>query len=406
MRVRQLVIAVVASLGATACLTPTDPANVPVGAVRVTLGDRALTLDTLGVRRTARVNATAIAREGYELPITSFHYASSDSTIASVDSSGVVLALTPGTAHIAATAPDGTRGLATVVVVPSTVDYDIAVGGAPGAIVFSPDYTKAYVAVAGGSVAFLDAIGFFRLTTLALSDDIADLATTPSRLYATHPTANAVSVIATATRTVEARIALEGAPAAAASRGARVWIATPALHRIVVVEGTTVSSSFGVDGEPGKLALSADGSRLYVAVHVGDGWQLEVLDAGVGTVQGSVVLPGQPVGLGVGTRGGAEYVYALIPATNQLIELTVADGRPAIARASTAPQGAGGIAARDGATPLLIVSGSPLGILDANALRVIDSISGAGAGTVAVRPDGLFVFVGAPDRSAVRVIGL
>src|SRR5690242_20835600 len=138
MRARHLGLAIAASmvLGATGCLTPLDPDRVPIGAVHVTIGDRALTLDTLGVRRTARVKAIAIARDGYELPIANFQFASSSDAVATVDSSGMVLAIAPGTARVAAIAPDGTRGEATVVVVPSTVDYDIPVGGAPRAIAF------------------------------------------------------------------------------------------------------------------------------------------------------------------------------------------------------------------------------------------------------------------------------
>src|SRR5438270_6587664 len=137
MRVRLLSAA--ATLLVTACLAPMDPARVPIGAVRVTLGDRSLTLDTIAVRRAVRVNAVALARDGgYELPIATFRYASSNTASAIVDSLGVVHAIAPGSAVISASASDGTRGQATVVVVPSSVDYDIPIGGAPGAITFSP----------------------------------------------------------------------------------------------------------------------------------------------------------------------------------------------------------------------------------------------------------------------------
>ena len=389
----------------TGCLTPMDPAHVPVGSVRVTLGVRALTLDTLGVRRTARVNAVAIARDGYELPIAHFQFASSNTTVATVDSSGVVLAIAPGRATITATAPDGTRGEASVVVVPSTVDYDIPVGGAPRAIVFSPDYTKAYVAVAGGSMAFLDAIGFFDVTTLKLPEEIGDIAATASRLYATHPSANAVSVVATATRQLETRIQLDGAPGAAVAHADRAWIAEPTLGRVAIIEGSSLGASFTVPGAPSHMALSGDASRLYASLHDANGWSLLMLDATTGSEQWRVALPGDAVALAVGSgRDGGERVYAAV--AGQLLEFSVVGAQLEPERSAPLPTTAGGVAARGGATPLVVVSGSPLGIFDGDALALLDTVQNAGGGCVAMRPDGLFVFVAAPEAGAVRVIGL
>ena len=398
---------VAALLLATGCLTPLDPATLPVGAVRVTLGDHALSVETLGVRRTARVNAVAIAREGYELPITNFQFASSNSAVASVDSSGVVLAIAPGRATISATAPDGAHGDATVVVVPSTVDYDISVGGAPRAIVFSPDYTKAYVAVASGSIAFLDAIGFFKVTTLALPDEIGDIAATASLLYATHPSTNAVSVVATATRELEMRIQLDGAPGAVVAHGNRAWIAEPTLQRIAVIDGSSPGQSFGLSGAPSHLALSADGSRLYASVHDASGWSLVMVDASSGAVQSRAALPGDVVALTVGSGSdGGERVYAVLSAQPELVSFAVSSGQLSLERRMSLGSVPGGVAARGGATPLVVVSGSPLGIFDGGTLSLLDTVQNAGGGCVAMRPDGLFVFVGAPDAGAVRVIGL
>lgn len=388
----------------TGCLTPMDPARVPVGSVRVTLGEHALTLDTLGVRRTARVNAVAIARDGYELPIANFQFASSNATVATVDSSGVVLAIAPGRATITATAPDGTHGEASVVVVPSTVDYDISVGGAPSAIVFSPDYTKAYVAVAGGSIAFLDAIGFFKVTTLKLPAEIGDMAATASLLYATHPGANAVSVVATATRELVTRISLDGAPGAAVAHGDRAWIAEPTLGRIAIIDGSSLGASFAVAGAPSHLALSANASRLYASVHDANGWSLVMLDASTGAEQSRVTLPGDAIALAVGGGSdGGERVYAAV--AGQLQEYSVGN-QLTLERSAPLASAAGGVAARGGATPLVVVSGSPLGIYDGGALALLDTVQNAGGGYVAMRPDGLFVFVAAPDAGAVRVIGL
>lgn len=394
-------------ISAGACLAPMDPGKVPIGQVRVTLGDRALTLDTIAVRRTVRVNAVALAREGYELPVADFRYGSSNSAVAAVDSLGMAHGVAPGTATITAVAPDGTQGAATVVVVPSAVDYSIDVGGAPGDIAFSPDYTKAYVAVAGGSVAFVDALGFFRTGTVSLGDDIGGLAATASLLYVTHPGANAVSIVATATHDVAARVPLAGTPTAVVARGARAWIAERAAHAIAVFDGTEPTTSFSVLGEPVQLALSEDGSRLYVALLENGTWNVAVLDAATGVQQGAVALPGEPVAITVATGAdGADHVYAAIPSARSLLELSVTRGQPAIDRSVAIPETAGGVAARGGTSPVVVVSGLPLGMYDGATLSLEDSIPDGGTGRVTVRPDGLFVFVGDGATGFVRVIGL
>lgn len=393
----------------TGCLAPMDPASVPIGQIRVTLGDRSLTLDTLAVRRTVRVNAVALARDGgYELPIASFRYASSNTSSATVDSLGVVHAIAPGSAVISASASDGTRGQATVVVVPSSVDYDIAIGGVPGAITFSPDYTKAYVVLQGHSLAFIDAIGFFTASTMPLDTDIGDLAATGSLLYATHPTDGSVSVIATSTHELRARIPVGGSPTGVVPRGTRAWVATGGSQRIAVLDGESLTTSFAVQGSPSALALSGDGSLLYAAVMNGDAWSVAVIDASSGVERGRVAMPGRPAKLAPAVDAtGAERVYVVMPDIDRLAELTM-DGsaRPMIARTSTIAAGAGGAAVRGGDTPLVVVSGSPLGIYDGSTLGLIDAVAGAGTGAVALRPDGLFVFVGSPATNSVRVIGL
>jgi DNA-binding beta-propeller fold protein YncE len=407
MRVRTSFFTAVLCTLSAGCLTPIDPASVPVGAVRVTLGDRAAALDTIAVRRTVRVNAVAVAREGYELPLATFRFASSNPGVAQVDSLGMVLGIAPGTATITAAAPDGTQGAATVVVVPSTVDYSIDVGGVPGDIAFSPDYTKAYVAVSGGSVAFLDALGFLRTSILPLGNDIGGLAATASLLYVTHPAANAVSIITTATHDLAARIAVAGSPSAVVARGTRAWVAERTGAAIAVFDGSAATTSFSVRGEPSQLALSEDGERLYVSVHDSGTWRLALFDATSDVEQGSVTIPGEPIALSVAAGAdGTDHVYAVIPSTQTMLELSVTRGQPSIERSAVVPSMSGGVAARGGTNPLVVVSGSPLGMYDGATLGLVDTVAGGGTGHVAIRPDGLFVFVGDGSSGVVRVIGL
>ena len=132
MHVRHLALA--ALVAVAGCLTPLDPSAVRIAAIRVTIGDAQHTVDTIRVRRTARIQAAAFASQGYDLGITDFHYASSDTSVATVDQSGIVRGVAPGTATITVTAPQGHSATVTVVVRTTTVEFTIPLGAAPGAI--------------------------------------------------------------------------------------------------------------------------------------------------------------------------------------------------------------------------------------------------------------------------------
>src|SRR5688500_4139278 len=118
-------------LGTSAgCLDPVDPAQVEVAEIRVVFG-AADSADTVQVRGTTRARAVALAREGYDLGRTDFIFSSSDTTVATVDASGVVRGVRPGTAVVTATLPDGRSGDGSVQVVSSTIAYTIPVGASP-----------------------------------------------------------------------------------------------------------------------------------------------------------------------------------------------------------------------------------------------------------------------------------
>ena len=78
------------ALGSMACLDPIAPGTMEIGMVRVTIGSRGAELDTIQVRATTRVQAVALALEGYDVGVTNFRYASSDTLVATVDSLGTV----------------------------------------------------------------------------------------------------------------------------------------------------------------------------------------------------------------------------------------------------------------------------------------------------------------------------
>ena len=196
MRVRLLLTA--ALLGTGGCLSPADPSSGDVAAVRVTIGDGGFAADTVQVRATTRVHAAAIAPAGYDLGLTGFTYTSSNSGVASVDENGTVRGVAPGSATITATAPKGGKSASVaVLVVPSTIAYTINVGGSPGSIAFSTDYTRAYVATATDSLVVIDALGFFRTNVAPIGASASSIAATSGEIYITHASLDSVTRVTT-----------------------------------------------------------------------------------------------------------------------------------------------------------------------------------------------------------------
>lgn len=403
-RLRPFLLAMLLPLGA--CLTPTDATRVPVAQVRVTLGDHDGTTDTIQVRGTTRVHAAALAREGYDIGETRFAYASSDTSIAVVDSLGTVRGVAPGTATISATAPQGKSGHATVVVVPATIAYTIDVGSQPGAIAFSTDYTRAYALTAPDSLVVIDALGFFRSAALALGHPAAALAATSTSIYATHPDIDSVTVVSAATNEVTGRIWVGAGPEGAVGSGDRAYIATRYDRKVVILDHGALTLGIPVGGEPHALAISGDGSRLFATVRRDDGWYLLAIAPSYPDTLGSVALPAPPIAVTASADGSRAWVLLASPARVVAIADTARDGHLAIAGSATVGSGATGISARWTGRADVVVSGDPLLVLDGATLDETVRIPGAGMGWVTVRPDGLFAFIGAPQSGLIDVIGL
>ena len=406
MRRRAERFALVLLLGAGACLSPTDPADEPIAAVRVTIGDGASREDTIQARATTRVHAAALASEGYELPVAGFGFASSDQSVAVVDELGTVRGVSPGEATITAVAPGGgPSGSVVVVVVPSTIAYTIDVGWGAGAMTFSTDFTRAYVATGSGSVVVVDALGFFRADEIALGADVDGLAATGSRLYATHADIDSVSVVGTARNDLEGRIWIGAGPVGAAATPARAVIAARWDRRVVLLEEGQPPLGVPVDGEPAALALSGDGTRLYATVRRDDGWHLVGIAPAWPDTLGSIRLAGEPTALA--TNGDGSRIYVLLGSA-RTVAVYVETGEGTYALDGTVETGdaPGGIGARRFGPAHVVVSGSPAIVFDGESLEVTDRIEGAGRGAVAVRPDGLFAFIADPDGGVIHVLGL
>jgi DNA-binding beta-propeller fold protein YncE len=402
MHVRQL--ALIALVAVAGCLSPVDPSSVRIAAIRVTIGDGQHTVDTIRVRRTARIEAAAFASQGYDLGITSFQYASSDTSVATVDQSGIVRGVAPGTATIRVTAPQGHSATVTVVVRTTTVEFTIPLGSAPGDIAFSQDYARGYVTTAGDSLAVIDAFGFLRIRSIAIGLPESHVAASSDAVFITHPAADSVTVVSIGSSTIARRIHVAGAPDAIVASATAAFVASRDATSISVLDASGVIGSIALGGSPRQLAAARTSSLLFATVNTNGVWTLVAADQGRRTTLGSIALPGPT--LAVTTNGDGSRVYVLL-ATGEIRAFTATAAGILTAAGSVATQnGATDIAARVAGPPDLLVAGEPLLLLDGPTLTTFDRVAGAGNGNVAIRPDGLFAFVSAPSSRNINVVGL
>ena len=400
---RRNIAALLLLMSATACLEPLDPSSVPVAKVIVRVGANQAA-DTIQVRHTARVYATAYAREGYDIGLTNFTYETSNEAVATVDANGTVQAIAPGEATITATAPQGQSGSVKILVRPSVIAYTLGAPLEPGAIAFSTDYTRAFVAVKPESIAVFDALGFFRLTTIALNHMPVRIAATSSRVYATHTDVDSVSVMNTASSTLQGTIWVGAGPLGVAAAGNRAFIATRFDRKVVIVENGVVGLGIPVGGEPHELAASIDGKRVFASVDRGaEGWALVAMDPTFPDTLGSVVLSGEPKAIATNREGSR--VYVLIGSTVYAFASNTT-GSYVAAGSVAVSTNAGGIAASSGVNPYVVVSGDETVILNGETLVELERIPEAGRGFVRVRPDGLFAFIASPEANVVHVVVL
>lgn len=405
MRVRLLTAA--ALLVTAGCLSPIDPATTDIAAVHATIGDAGFAADTIQVRATTRVHASALAAAGYDLGVAGFTYKSSNTAVAVVDDNGTVRGVAPGSATITATAPKGGKSASvSVLVVPSTIAYTIAIGGSPGPIAFSTDYTRAYVATAEDSLVVVDALGFFRTNVAPIGAGASGIAATMSAIYITHSALDSVSRVTTGSSQPLSSVFVGAGPTGIVSLGAVAWVAARYDRRIAEVEGGEVTGSVLLAGEPHDLARDRDGTTLFATVDVGGGaWRVAVIHPASSDTSASFAIAPSPTAIAASATGGRVYV---LYAGERLVRVYTS-GSGGWTLQGTVATGAspGGIAARHvGDIPYVVVSGEPAIVFDGVSLEVYDRITGAGTGPVAIRPDGLFAFVAAPGTTSVNVLGL
>lgn len=383
----------------SACLSPMDPSSAEVELVYVTFGAARRTVDTISVRGTIRAQAVAYATEGYDIGITRFEFRSSDPSVAVVDSLGTVRGIAPGTTVITASAA-GKEGRATLVVTPSTIAYRITLGAAPEALAFSTDATRLYAPQRPDSLAIIDALGQLRLAAVSIGAGANRAAATTSHVIAFEAGSASASLLAVATERAAGTLALGAASNDIVALGDRAWVAQSG--RIAVIDGTTVTGQIAIPGDVMRLAVSRRVPRLAAAVRSGSAWRVVILSVPAGTVIATVTMSGEPAGIALSGDGTRLFV---LDAVRRVVDVF---GGPGFALAGSVPTGEspGGIDVRQSGRPTVVVSGEPLVVFDGSSLVEEERIPEVGRGRVAIRPDGLFAYVTDPGSRVIRVVAL
>ncbi len=192
----------------------------------------------------------------------------------------------------------------------------IAVGSVPTSVTFLPNGTRAYVANLGDSVvSVIDVATHAVITTVKLSGKPLRVLASPdgNTVYATTD-AGTLEFIATATNTTSPDTLALGAVfngVALSPTQSLVYVSsTTNGHVYEVNTATRASRSFNMGGTPQDIAVSHDGSTLYIANETGP---MEVRDAATLNQTTTVALATDVFGLTI-TPDGTQ-LYATIANT-------------------------------------------------------------------------------------------
>lgn len=149
----------------------------------------------------------------------------------------------------------------------------ITVGSSPWGMAVTPDGSRAYVANNGGnSVSFINLNTNTVLNTISFgSGDPYAVAITPdgSEVWVTEPLTGRIGVIDTSTNTYSSQVGTFATPLYVVfnSAGTYAWVSENSSNTVKKVDSSngSVSLSIPTGVGPEGLALSPDGSRLYVA---------------------------------------------------------------------------------------------------------------------------------------------
>ena len=223
--------------------------------------------------------------------------------------------------------------------------------------------------------------------------------------YITNKSANTVSVIDIATKTVTATVPVGMGPegVGVSLDGTRVYIANRLSADVSVINtaSNTVVATVAVGTSPLGVAVTPDGTRVYVANNLGN--NVSVIDAASNAVTSTIAVGTGPQGVVVSPNGANVYVanntsntVSVINTTTNTVTTTIGVG--------TSPKG---IAVTPGGSRVYVANNggaNDVSVIDTGSNTVIATITLTDPYGVAVTPDGARVYVTNAGRDRVSVI--
>lgn len=225
----------------------------------------------------------------------------------------------------------GTSGVGNTVsvidIATNTVTATVTVGNRPYGVAVTPDGARVYVANQfSDTVSVISTATNTVIATVAVGSRPFGVAVTPdgSRVYVANFFGASVSVISTATNTVTATVALGSGSTPAGVTvtpdGARAYVASGNMYAVngntlntvsaISTATNTVIATIAVGGgsDPLGMAVTPDGSRVYVANVSSSAGTVSVISTATNTVIATVAVGVTPAGVAVTPDGSRVYV--------------------------------------------------------------------------------------------------
>lgn len=189
----------------------------------------------------------------------------------------------------------------------------VPVGPATHGVDTTPDGRKAYATSFGSDeVSVIDLARRAVVGKVKVGGQTHHIQVSPQGrwAYATVGSANAVAIIDTRTDALAATVPVAEGPTYVVFTpdGRKAYVSSKSgIISVIDVAQPQVVKEIALEGKPDHLALSADGSRLYVAD--GQNGQLVVIDTVQDTITAAVPVGTGPHGVAVAVKKGQERVY-------------------------------------------------------------------------------------------------